>query len=143
MSLSTLEHALETTVAACQCEFVGVDVVEIETWGRQLAVGGEKLNRRIYTEDEVIHCRGRSDRLATRLAAKEAVSKLLGTGLRGISPNEIEVVSEPSGRPTIELHGRARERASSIGVGSIELSLSHEAGYAFAVALGVKRRDDG
>jgi holo-[acyl-carrier protein] synthase len=89
--------------------------------------------------------------LAARWAAKEAVAKLLGVGLRGLSGggrqgdglawHEIEVLSDAEGRPTLTLHGRAADRARMLGLGSIALSLSHTREHAIASAVALV--DDG
>lgn len=114
----------------------GVDRIELASFGRILATGGVEFMTSTYTDAERDHCAGRVDRLATRFAAKEATSKALGTGFRGISPSEIEVGSEPSGKPELRLHGRALDRARAIGVTSIAVSLTHTlvAAEAFVVA---------
>lgn len=114
---------------------VGTDAVHIETWEHHLQLGGERLARRIYTDAEIEFCEGRSDRLSTRLAAKEAVLKALGTGVRGVSMDEVEVVSEPSGRPALRLHGRATGIAETLGLSGFEVSLCHEGGFALAVVI--------
>jgi phosphopantetheine--protein transferase-like protein len=93
----------------------GVDMVELDRFGRILAMGGEEFLATVYTAREREHCDGRLERLATRFAAKEAASKALGTGLRDIGLLEIEVVSEANGRPHLEFHGRARDRAGEHG----------------------------
>ena len=82
-------------------------------------------------------CGGRIEKLATRFAAKEATTKVLGTGIRGISLREIEVVTMPSGQPVLRLHDRARQRAAVMGITSLSVSLSHTsaAAEAFVVAL--------
>lgn len=112
---------------------VGADAVHIETWGRHLRLGGERLAKRIYTDAEIEFCEGRIERLSTRLTAKEAALKALGTGVRGVSLVEVEVVSEPSGRPTLRLQGRAIGIAETLGLSGFEVSLCHEEGYALAV----------
>lgn len=114
---------------------VGVDVVDVAEWKQCLDAAGEALLGKIYTEGELTFSEGRVERLATRLAAKEAVLKLLGTGMRGVSARDIEVVSRESGEPTIRLTGSAELVALELGVSSIQISLCHEAGLAFAVAL--------
>lgn len=125
----------EIAAAVTKPNRVGTDAVHIETWERHLHLGGERLTRRIYTDAEIEFCEGRPDRLSTRLAAKEAVLKALGTGVRGVSMNEVEVVSEPSGRPTLRLHGRATGIAETLGLSGFEVSLCHEEGFALAVVV--------
>jgi holo-[acyl-carrier protein] synthase len=68
--------------------------------------------------------------------AKEAVSKVLGLGIRGIGWREIEIERLPTGQPTVRLHGSAAERAAAIGIAAIAVSITHEREYAVAVAYG-------
>jgi len=117
---------------------VGADAVHIPAWERHLSLGGEKLLARTYTAAEIEFSAGRADRLASRLAGKEAVLKLLGTGIRGVALSDVEIVSEPTGRPTVALHGPALARAREIGVQQIEVSLCHEQEMALAVAAGLR-----
>jgi holo-[acyl-carrier protein] synthase len=118
---------------------VGVDAVHIPTWQRHAELGGAALLHRVYTDAEIEFCAGRPERLCSRLAGKEAVLKALGTGIRGIGLADVEILSEPTGRPTVVLHGPARERAAEIALERIELSLCHEGEFALAVAAGIGR----
>jgi len=115
----------------------GVDRVELAEFSRILATAGEEFLATVYTDRERHHCCGRLERLATRFAAKEAASKAFGTGFRGIGPREIEVVSEESGQPHLQLHGRAQDRARALGIVSISVSLTHTSmtAEAFVVAI--------
>jgi holo-[acyl-carrier protein] synthase len=113
----------------------GVDMVDLGEFRRILAVGGEGFLVTVYTEQERAHCDGRLGRLATRFAAKEAASKALGTGFRGIGPLDIEVVSDANGRPGLVFHGRARDRAEAVGVTSVSVSLSDTKSAAVAFVV--------
>jgi holo-[acyl-carrier protein] synthase len=115
----------------------GVDRVELSEFRRVLDVGGPQLLDNIYSAREREHCNGRVAKLATRFAAKEATTKVLGTGVRGIGLHEIEVETSSAGQPILQLHGRARARAADLGIVSISVSLSHTsvAAEAFVVAL--------
>lgn len=118
---------------------VGFDACDIEAWGRCLDEGGEALLRRTYRTGELDECAGRVDRLSTRLAAKEAVAKALGTGFcNGVTFSDVEVVTSGDGSPSVRLHGAAAQQAQITGITSVHLSLSHEAGmaYAYVVAAG-------
>ncbi|HOT90468.1 MAG TPA: holo-ACP synthase [Anaerolineae bacterium] len=121
----------------------GVDLVEIPRIERALARFGEKFLARVYTPDEVRYSRGRPAELAARFAAKEAVAKALGVGVRILSPAgigwlDVETLNEASGKPYLILHGRARTLAEAQGLNEWAISLSHDGGMAiaFVVATG-------
>ncbi len=115
---------------------VGVDIVEIARVGRLVQRHGERFLHRVYTPAEVRHCRGRVSELAARFAGKEAVLKALGTGLRGIGWQEVEILPDPRGKPLVFLHGRARERAAKLGLTYFAISLSHSRDFAVAFVVG-------
>ena len=92
----------------------GVDIVEIDRVGRVAEEYGKRFLERIYTEQEVLYCRGRAPQLASPFAAKEAVMKLLGTGTRGVGWKDIEIRRRRGSAPFIELHARAKIRAEQI-----------------------------
>jgi len=143
MSRESVRDQLEAQVVRAATESlrvtrVGVDVVHIPTWERHVGLVGEPLLRRTYTDNEVEFCEGRIERLAARLAGKEAILKALGTGIRGVGLRDVEIVSESSGRPTAMLHGPAAQHASDVGVAHFEVSLCHEAEYAIAVVGGTQ-----
>lgn len=114
----------------------GVDIIEIPRVKRVAEQYGDRFLNRIYTEGEIAYCRGRAHQLASRFAAKEAVMKLLGTGTRGVSWKDIEVVRGRGQAPHIKLHGTATKRAERIGLTDIALSLSHSDEYAVASVVG-------
>ena len=118
----------------------GVDIIEIDRVAVVLERYGERFLHRIYTPDELEYCRGRPSKLASRFAAKEATMKALGTGVRGVGWQDIEVVRAPSGAPSILLHGRAKSRAERLGV--VEISVSMSDSRAQAVAFVVTRREE-
>ena len=115
---------------------VGVDLIELDRIARTVERYGERFLRRVYTPQEVAFCRGRIPQLAGRFAAKEAVMKALGTGIRGVGWREIEVVRQRGRPPRVELHGRARERARAMGLVELSLSLSHSRDFAVAFVVG-------
>ena len=119
----------------------GVDIIEINRIGAAVKRWGERFFHRIYTAGELEYARGRLPQLAGRFAAKEAVMKALGTGVRGVSWHEIEVVREQGQAPTITLHGRAKARAELLALGEIAISISHSRDYAVVVAVGETRED--
>ena len=115
---------------------VGVDIIEIGRVAQALERWGQRFLERVYTPGEIAYCRGRANSLAARFAAKEAVMKALGTGLRGVAWREVEVVRLRGGAPTIVLHGRASKRAQAIGIDELAVSLSHSREYAVASVVG-------
>ncbi len=114
---------------------VGVDIVEIPRIEAALARWGERFLFHVYTPAEITFCRGRVPELAARFAGKEAVSKALGTGRRGVSWREMEILSEESGKPFVQLHGRAQSRADTLQLTSFAISLSHTADLAIAFVV--------
>jgi holo-[acyl-carrier protein] synthase len=109
---------------------VGIDVVDIERFGDSLS-RTPGLGRRLFTPLELERPLAS---LAARFAAKEALAKALGAP-GDMHWHDAEVVSEASGRPLLELRGTVRSRADSLGVTSVHLSLSHDAGIASAVVV--------
>ncbi len=114
---------------------VGVDIVEIERIAKALERFGDRFLERIYTQTEVHHCQGRIAELAARFAAKEAISKALGTGIYGLSWQEMEILPDPLGQPQVHLHDSALERARALGLTDFAVSLSHSQEYALALVV--------
>jgi holo-[acyl-carrier protein] synthase len=114
---------------------VGVDIVEIERVAAVIARWGERFLQRVYTETELAYCRGRVPELAARFAGKEAVTKALGTGIRGLAWREMEILADPLGKPLVRLHGRAKARAAAIGLSHFAVSLSHSRDFAVAMVV--------
>ncbi len=114
----------------------GVDIIEIDRIRRVASAYGTRFLDRIYTEEEQQYCRVRPPQLASRFAAKEAVMKALGTGIRGVGWKDIEIRRQRGQAPYIELHGRARLRADQIGLDHLALSLSHSKEFAVASVIG-------
>lgn len=124
--------------------YTGIDVVEVERIRRAVERWGDGFVRRIFSPAEAALCHGRAELLAARWAAKEAVAKLLGVGLRvvggagGVAFHDIETLVDACGRPTVTLHGAAQARACALRIDSISLSLSHDYGLAIAVAIALR-----
>src|SRR5579885_2967962 len=116
---------------------VGCDAIEIERVRAVLARHPQRFLERVFTPGEVAHCRGRVPELAARFAAKEAVMKALGTGVRGIGWREIEVLPNRRGKPLVLLHGNAKRRGEALGLSTIDISMSHSRDYAVASVAGL------
>ncbi|HET7737155.1 MAG TPA: holo-ACP synthase [Tepidiformaceae bacterium] len=121
---------------------VGIDIIEIDRVADVLARHGERFLNRVYTPDEIRHCRGRIGELAARFAAKEAVMKALGTGVRGVRWKEIETLPNRRGKPLVFLYGDAATRARIIGLRGLEISLTHSKLYAIASVVGERDLTD-
>jgi holo-[acyl-carrier protein] synthase len=119
---------------------VGVDLIEIPRVERALARHGDRFLARVFTPAEILYCRDRPPELAARFAAKEAVSKALGVGMRmmardGINWQEVEVIGDMRGKPLVRLHGCAADRAEHLGLTEWAISLSHTREHAIAFVV--------
>jgi holo-[acyl-carrier protein] synthase len=116
----------------------GVDLIEIERVQSVLARHGQHYLERVFTPAERELCGKRADSLAVRFAAKEAVSKALGSGIGEVSFQDIEILQDDQGAPVLHLHGMAAQKASELGLTAWSLSLSHNLTQAIAMvtALG-------
>jgi len=119
---------------------LGIDIVSVPRITAALARHGDRFPRRILTDAEAAYVRNRPETLAGRWAAKEAVSKVLGLGVRGVGWREIEIVRLPTGQPTVRLHDRALRRADQLGMERVAVSISHEREFAVAIAFGIRTR---
>ena len=107
---------------------LGTDIIELDRIRKAIDRHGQSFLDRIFTPKEQKYCNTFNDpipHLAARFAAKEAVVKALGTGLRnGLSWTDIEIVSDNLGKPAAIVRGE-----------EIMLSISHGRDYATAVAI--------
>ena len=118
---------------------VGIDIIETSRIKGVLDRHDARFLGRVYTEWEQRYCRRNVLHLAGRWAAKEAVSKVLGLGVRGVGWREIEIRRTPYGQPTVTLHGRAMARAKAMGLREpLSVSISHIRDLAVAVAVGLR-----
>ena len=115
---------------------IGIDLVEIARIEEVFARRGDRFRARVFTEGEISYCERRASKFASyaaRFAAKEAAMKALGTGWsEGVGWTDVEVVSEPSGAPVLQLHRRALERMREIGATRAHISLTHSGDLAIA-----------
>lgn len=119
---------------------IGTDLVAVASVRDALATHGDRYLERVYTQAEVADCTtvdGHVDaeRLAARFAAKEAVMKVLRPNDDVLPWRTIEVVKHAGGWVGIALKGAAAQLAAAVGVHELALSLSHESGFASAVAV--------
>ncbi|HXC31863.1 MAG TPA: holo-ACP synthase [Verrucomicrobiae bacterium] len=118
---------------------LGVDITEVDRMEAAIARRGRALLERLFTPAEIRYCekhRNRAERFAGRFAAKEAAMKALGTGwARGVRWVDIEVVREPSGKPTLKLSGATRAIADQLGVKNIVVTITHDGNTALAQVI--------
>jgi len=118
---------------------IGTDIVEIQRIADALERQGDKFVQRILTDSELADYRARGQSaafLAKRFAAKEAISKALGTGIgQGVSFQDMAISNNAAGAPQVTLHGAAAEVLKSLGGTQALLSLSDEKQYALAYAV--------
>jgi holo-[acyl-carrier protein] synthase len=117
---------------------LGIDIIKIDRIRATLDRFGPRFTARVLTDHERRYVRDRPETMAGRWAAKEAVSKVLGLGVRGIGWRDIEIERLPTGQPSVRLHGRAAARADQLGMERIAVSISHESDYAVAIAFGIR-----
>ena len=117
---------------------LGIDIIKVDRIRAAIEKFGARFSGRVLTSAENRYVRGRPETFAGRWAAKEAVSKVLGLGVRGIGWRDIEIERLPTGQPAVRLHGRAASRAEQLGMARIAVSITHEADYALAIAFGVR-----
>lgn len=119
---------------------VGTDIVDSRRIEHSLRRFGEKFQNRILSagEHRSLQDKELAAYIARQFAAKEAVAKVLGTGMRqGVSFRSICVYRNEQGAPYVTLEGGARQIADSLGITRIHISLSDERHYALAFAVGV------
>jgi holo-[acyl-carrier protein] synthase len=122
---------------------VGLDLTPVPRVAEVLERFRERFLARIFVEGEIQrrrrHPRAFAEHVAGRFAAKEAAMKALGTGWRGVAFREIAIRRSASGKPVLELTGRAAARARVLGVVESEVSITHTADLAAAVVILVTR----
>ena len=120
---------------------VGTDIVEVERIGRAFLRRPEKFIQKILAIEEIEKkpVNWEIEYLARRFAAKEAISKVLGTGMRfGVSFSDILILTDlQTGQPSVKLKGHAKQQAAKKGINRILISISDEKNYAMAFAIGL------
>ncbi len=117
---------------------IGNDIIEIERFEK---IHINKFIERYFTEDEISLFKSRKNNrkvVAGNFAVKEALSKCLGTGIRGFSLKDIEVLRDDLGKPYVNVYGKCYELAKSLGIDVWHVSISNTEKYVSAVVIGEK-----
>lgn len=122
---------------------IGIDLVENDRIGKIIRKWGLKFLTRVFTDAEIEYCGRRAQaslHYGARFAVKESFLKAIGTGLgAGVKLAEIEVVSDPGGKPGLRLSGGARAFVEQASIHKIHLSITHTKNYASAMVVLEKR----
>ena len=117
----------------------GIDAVDVARIAAMIEKHGERFIERCFTPGEQAYAESSKRRIehyAARFAAKEAILKCIGTGWsQGVAWTDAEIVREPSGKPTVALHGVAAKIANTQGITRWTVSLTHTSQMAFASAI--------
>lgn len=120
---------------------IGTDILEIDRLEQSIRRSNGEIMKRVLTpaEQEVAAQKGRAviSYYAGRWCAKEAISKMLGTGIgKDCSFQDITILNDELGAPYVILSGAAKAKADSLGITKIHISISHEEHYCIATVLG-------
>ena len=125
----------------------GIDLVDCPRIEEMIKRHGERFVNRVFTAAEQAYAeanKNRTEKLAGRFAAKEAILKLMGTGWRGkIAWTDIEIVNNPAGRPEVTLRGEVEKLAEKLGIKHISVSITHTANFAIASAVALVQSNEG
>jgi holo-[acyl-carrier protein] synthase len=124
----------------------GIDLVDCPRIEDMIERHGERFINRVFTPAEQAYAeanKNKTEKLAGRFAAKEAVLKLMGTGWRGkIAWTDIEVVNNAVGQPEVTLSGEVKQLADKLGIKHISVSITHTANFVIASAVALTKSDE-
>jgi len=113
----------------------GIDTIEISRLENIKDSIRKRFIERVFTTQEILQASDRHEVLSGLFAAKEAVSKALGTGIGFVAWKDIEIVHLSSGQPIINLYGNAKVVADQLGLSTWSISISHDRNKAIAMAV--------
>ncbi len=130
--------------------YCGTDITEISRIRKAVGRNKDAFLSHTFTQKEIAYCESKKNEdsmyesFAARFAAKEAAGKALGTGImaKGISLTDIEVDRNGDGMPVLVLTGAAKKMADDLGIVSMSVSLSHDAGLAIAYVTMLGSKDE-
>ncbi len=116
---------------------IGTDI--IQTARIEKAMENDSFRTKVFSEKEIGYCEKKANKFesyAARFAAKEAFFKAIGTGWRGGTAfNEVEVVNDELGKPSLQLLGQTAGSVASKNIKNIHVSLSHVKEMAMATVI--------
>tara|TARA_B100000945_G_scaffold321614_1_gene337648 strand:- start:151 stop:516 length:366 start_codon:yes stop_codon:yes gene_type:complete len=115
----------------------GIDLIEIKRIDNLIVRHRERFLNRVYTQQEIIDSMGKTPSLAVRIAAKEAVSKVLGCGIGPISWKDVEILKNEHNMPYVNLMGNAQILANDLSLNKWSVSLTHSTDHAGAIVVAI------
>jgi len=115
----------------------GVDLIEIDRIKEVVARHGNHYLERIFTPAELAQFGKRTESLAGRFAAKEAVAKALGCGIGEVTWKEIEILGDEQNAPILKLYGAAENKARELGLTAWSVSISHSQSHSVALVVAI------
>ncbi|MBU5337080.1 holo-ACP synthase [Intestinibacter bartlettii] len=116
---------------------IGIDIIEIDRIENVLERNPRFLERN-FTEQEINYFKQRkfkSESIAGNFAAKEAISKAIGTGIRGFKLKDIEIIRDELGKPIVNTYNNLSEICIKYNIKEIKVSISHSENYAVANSI--------
>ena len=113
---------------------IGTDIIEIERI-KEAINRTVTFKQKVYSEKEIEHIERKKNPYASfagRFAAKEAVAKAVGTGVRGFSLRDIEILNDNLGKPVVYLYNEIKEVAKGM---KIQISISHSREYSVSTVI--------
>ena len=118
---------------------IGSDIVKIKRIEKLIERYDQRFLKRVFTPAETAYAFAKARpaiHLAARFAAKEALVKALGSGLRqGLNWPDIEVINNDLGKPQFQLHNSAQQIFDQLNNPSAWLTLTHEQEFALAFVV--------
>lgn len=117
----------------------GIDIIKVSRIKEIIDKKQDSFYKKIFTEREIEYIVSKGNdykTVAGLFAAKEAVSKVIGTGIGKLSWKDMEILHTVSGKPYIQLSKKGQGLLNDINLNSIEITISHEEEYAIAFAIG-------
>lgn len=121
----------------------GIDIIEIERIKKAINKNNKFLER-IYTKKEIEYFEQKgykAQTIAGNFAAKEAISKAFGTGIRGYNFKDIEILRNSLGKPVVKMYNELYELSEKLEIKGIIVSISHSKDYAVANAIITTRKE--